>query len=65
MISELNIDLSHWSCKQLCEFHNHVKGTDRPYKNNHSNIMLIRYIKQTLIDKKYTSKYVLNYRGKL
>lgn len=60
-----NIDLSHWSCKRLCEFHNHVKKTDRNVKDNESNIMLIRLIKQTLIDKKHTSKYVLNYRGKL
>ena len=65
MISESNIDLSHWSCKQLCEFYNHVKGTDRPYKDNHANLMLIRHIKDTLIKNKYTSKYVLNYRGKL
>ena len=65
MMNELNIDLSHWSCKQLCEFHNHVMRSDHNIKDQHSNISLIRYIKQTLIDKKYTSKYVFSYRGKL
>ena len=67
-----NIDLSHWSCKQLCEFHNHViksgtnftddDGYNYAYDDNDKKILLI---KQTLIDIGACSKYVLEYRGQL
>ena len=66
-----NIDLSHWSVSQLCQFHNSViasgcnmngHGYNYHYDDNDQ---IINQVKQTLIDMGACSKYVLEYRGQL
>ena len=74
-----NIDLSHWSVSQLCQFHNSVIRSgcniNGHWPSSHpffgyndyydENDQVINQVKQTLIDMGACSKYVLDYRGQL
>ena len=66
-----NIDLSHWSVNQLCQFHNNVIASGcnmngHGYNYHYDeNDQVIDIVKQTLIDIGACSIAVLEYRGKL
>ena len=65
------IDLSDWSVKQLCQFHNSVIASgcnmnEHGYNYHYDdNDQIINQVKQQLIHMGACSNYVLQYEGKL